>query len=115
MSSVGPDYNGTFTLNYLLERNGSQVHRMRSDFESERKMHRRQFYDSIIRNERSAETMVDLTKRTQSDTKVLVNPRWHKSLVRNFDVKRRLFHDHNSQVNNSISVPNEQEDAFMMG
>ena len=99
----------------VLDRNGSQIHRMRSNFESERKAHRKQFYDSIIRNERSAETMVNKAARTKIDNLAIMNPRWNKSLVKETGIKRRLFHDHNHNgLNNSISVPADQDSEFSL-
>lgn len=114
--TIMPSYQGmNISRLTVLARNGSQVQRLRSNFESERKAHRNQFYNSIIRNDRSAEAMLQNIGRAHSDTKDLIKPKWNKNLVSNCEPRRRLFHDHNSTVNNSISIPHDAEDVFSMG
>lgn len=99
-----------------LERNNSQVVNKRRIFESERKAHHKNFYHSIVRNDRSAETEVKqpIVGRSKTDpTENLVQPRWHRSLMNKFDVKRKLFQDHNKAMNYSISMNKDHEDELL--
>jgi hypothetical protein len=92
------------------------VNRIRSQFESERKAHRTNLYNSILRDDhRSVDVSFEKPSRTQSDTKALMNPRWNKSLVKNFNTKRRLFDDHNNYSNYSVAVPQDKEQEFITG
>ena len=95
-----------------IDRNNSQIHRKRKNFESERKAHRSNFYKSIIRNERSADAMIDSVSRKRNDQNNLINPKWNKNLVQHVDIQKRLFHDHNNPANFSMSVPQSKEDEF---
>jgi len=78
---------------------------MRSNFESERKAHRNNLYNSIIRNERSAHATIQKPKEGNESVK----PRWNKSLIGKLETKRKLFMDNNQYANNSISFPAENE------
>ena len=90
---------------------------MRHKFESERKAHRNNLYNSIIRNDRSANMDFATEQRAHSDAVALMNPRWNKSLIKKQEVKRKLFQDHNgsNRANYSVSIPQDQEMDFIAG
>jgi len=92
-----------------VERNNSQVHKLRSKFESERKAHRNNIYNSIIRKERSVHATMTSVKNHDSTLK----PRWNKSLMGNMDVKKKLFKNNNHYSNYSVSIPSDQEKDFL--
>lgn len=89
---------------------------MRSQFESERKAHRANLYNSILRDDhKSVDISFDKPSKTQSESKALMNPRWNKNLMKNYNTKRRLFEDHNGYSNYSVSIPQDKEQEFITG
>lgn len=89
---------------------------MRSNFESERKAHRKNLYDSIMRDDhRSVEISFDMPCKMHSEPKGMMDPRWNKSLMKNFNTKRRLFETNHNYANYSTSVPHTKESDFEAG
>ena len=113
-SNVSPFNQGNPSINVtkqVLVRNGSQIHQKRSEFESERKVHRRNLYDAIVRNERSAETNVSKHGRYNTEGENKLKPRWNKNFVK-VDIKRKLFEEGNHSSNHSMSIPSDEENNF---
>ena len=73
---INYDFSKSYIVNNLhLDRKGSQMHRLRRNFESERKANRNNFYKSIVRNEHSAETMIDKFSKKRQDNNTEIKPR----------------------------------------
>lgn len=62
------------------------MHKLRRNFESERKANRNNFYNSIIRNDLNSDAMSDKYTSNIPDNVTEVKPRWNKNMIGKFEV-----------------------------
>lgn len=75
----------------VLERNFSQIHKLRKNFESERKAHRSNIFKNVFHYDQPEESDVGRTVIHDFDQHFEVSPKWGKNLVQNFDTKKKLI------------------------
>ena len=69
-----------------------------------------------MRNERSADTMVDKNIRKRNESFNTINPKWHMDLMSKDNPKKKLLNEftlEDKAPNNSISIPHHYKSDFM--
>ena len=85
-TQIYPSHHGNIFNKYIfIERNINQIHKLRRQFESERKANRNNFYKSIIYNSGSADKTLESYNRNSFENNSLINPKWGKSLMPKFE------------------------------
>ena len=95
MLIVIQSHHGTFDSLFLfiyinLDRNLSQIHRLRKNFESERKAHRSNIFKNIFNHEKPTEATVGKTILHRNNHGIEIHPKWGKNIIQKYEIKKKL-------------------------